>query len=290
MTIADYINLALNGLVEGLLIALTALAVTLVFGLARFPNAATGDMVSVGAFGGLFAYQAAGSLIVAGLGGAAAGALVSLAAYYLAFKPLMRRSVITLLLTSIGVGFVIRAALGLGFGHTPRAYSMPLTRSMNFGGVMLNPTDLSLAALILGVLAIVFVLIYLSPVGRMMRAIADDPDLARVSGVRSERTMAAMWAVAGAVCGIAGTVSGMRTVVSPDAGWEMLLPAFAAAVIGGLGNPVGAVAGALLLGVVQEMSTPYVGFVYKIALGYLCMLIVLLVRPRGLFNRVQGVR
>jgi neutral amino acid transport system permease protein len=69
-----------------------------------------------------------------------------------------------------------------------------------------------------------------------------------------------------------------------------LLPAFAAAVIGGLGNPVGAVAGAILLGVVQELSTPYVGFVYKIALGYVVMLLVLLVRPQGLFNRPQGVR
>ena len=290
MGLADYLNLVINGLVEGLLIALPALAVTLVFGLARFPNAATGDMVSVGAFGGLFAYQIAGSMIVAGLGGAAAGALVSLAAYYLAFRPVMRRSVITLLLTSIGVGFVIRSVLGLTFGHTPRAYTMPLTRSINIDGVMLNPTDASLAALIVGVLVVVFLLLYVSPVGRMMRAIADDPDLAKVSGVRSERTMAAMWAVAGAVCGIAGAVSGIRTVVSPDAGWDMLLPAFAAAVIGGLGNPIGAVAGALLLGVVQEMSTPYVGFVYKIALGYVVMLIVLLIRPRGLFNRVQGVR
>jgi neutral amino acid transport system permease protein len=92
------------------------------------------------------------------------------------------------------------------------------------------------------------------------------------------------------VCGIAGTVLGMRTTLSPEMGWTMLLPAFAAAVIGGLGNPVGAVAGAILLGVVQELSTPYVGFVYKIALGYVVMLLVLLVRPQGLFNRPQGVR
>ncbi|MDY7577213.1 branched-chain amino acid ABC transporter permease [Herbaspirillum sp. RTI4] len=290
MTLADFINLALNGLVEGLLIALPALAVTLVHGLARFPNAATGDVVAAGGFGGYLSFNATGSLLLAGLGGALVGAIVSLASYYLAFKAVMRRSVITLLLTSIGVGFFIRAVMGLSFGHELKMFSLPLTRSLNFDGIMLNPTDATLAGIILAVLAAVFAMLYVAPVGRMMRALADDPDLGRVSGIRNDRVMLIMWSVTGAVCGIAGTVLGMRTVLSPEMGWAMLLPAFAAAVIGGLGNPVGAVAGALLLGVVQELSTPVVGFVYKIALAYVVMLLVLLVRPQGLFNRPQGVR
>lgn len=290
MTFADFINLALNGLVEGLLIALPALAVTLVHGLARFPNAATGDVVAAGGFGGLWSFNATGSLILAGMGGALVGAAVSLAAYYFAFRPVIRRTVITLLLTSIGVGFLIRAILGMTFGHELRVFNLPLTRAINIGGVLINPTDVTLAGLIVLVLAAVFALLYIAPVGRMMRALADDPDLGRVSGIHKERAMVVMWSVAGAVCGIAGTVLGMRTVLSPEMGWNMLLPAFAAAVIGGLGNPVGAVAGALLLGVVQELSTPFVGFVYKIALAYVVMLLVLLVRPQGLFNRPQGVR
>jgi len=287
---ADYLNLAINGLVEGLVMALPALALTLVYGLARFPNAATGDFVTVGGFGGFGAYQLSGSLLVAGIGGAAAGACAALAAYWLAFRPVMRRPVITLMLTSIGVGFVLRSAMGIGFGHDPRAFDMPLQRAMRFGDVSILPSDITLAALTLAVLAAVFVVLFLTPLGRSLRAIADDPDLARVSGIRQERCMVAMWAIAGTVCGIAGTVTGMRTVVYPDAGWNLLLPAFAAAVIGGLGNPVGAVAGAILLGVLQELSTPWSGFVYKIAIGYVVMVIVLLVRPQGLFNRVQKVR
>ncbi|AKJ67143.1 hypothetical protein PATSB16_07620 [Pandoraea thiooxydans] len=290
MTFADVVNLAINGLVAGLLVALPALAVSLVYGLARFPNAATGDVATAGAFAGLFAYQASGSLAMAGIAGAAAGAAVSVLAYQLAFKPVIRRSVITTLLTSIGVGFFIRAVLGVAFGHTQRTFDMPLQRAVRWHGVMLNPTDASLAAVTLGVLAAVFLLLYASPMGRMMRALADDPDLARVSGIRTESAMLTMWAVTGAVCGIAGTMVGMRTVVSPDVGWDTLLPAFAAAVVGGLGNPLGAVVGAVLLGVLQELSTPVVGFVYKIALAYVFMLLVLLVRPQGLFNRVQGVR
>ncbi|AOB30395.1 ABC transporter permease [Bordetella sp. H567] len=290
MSYADYVNLVINGLVEGLIIALPALALTLVYGLARFPNAATGDIVAVGGYASLAAHHLTGSLVVAGLAGAAGGAAASVLAFLLAFRPVIRRSVITLLLTSIGVGFVIRAALGVAFGHDPRAFDMPLERAWRFGDVALAPADLSLAALTLLTLALVFIMLYATPLGRSLRAIADDPDLARVSGIRRERCMLAMWAIAGLVCGIAGTVTGMRTVVYPDVGWNLLLPAFAAAVVGGLGNPAGAVMGALLLGVLQELSTPFVGFVYKIALGYVFMMIVLLLRPQGLFNRPVGVR
>jgi branched-chain amino acid transport system permease protein len=287
---ADYINLAINGLVEGLIISLPALALTLVFGLARFPNAATGDIVAVGGYAGLAAHQLTGSIVVAGLAGAVGGAAASVLAFVLAFRKVIRRSVITLLLTSIGVGFVIRAILGVAFGHDPHAFDMPLARAWRFGDISLAPADLSLAGLTLATLALVFAMLYATPLGRSLRAIADDPDLARVSGIRQERAMFAMWSIAGMVCGIAGTVVGMRTVVYPDAGWNLLLPAFAAAVVGGLGNPAGAVLGALLLGVLQELSTPFVGFVYKIALGYVFMMVVLLLRPRGLFNRPQGVR
>jgi branched-chain amino acid transport system permease protein len=290
VTYADFINLTINGIVGGLVLALPALALTLVYGLARFPNAATGDFVAAGGFGGLAAHHLSGSIIAAGLGGAAAGAAASLLAYWLAFRPVMRRSVITLMLTSIGVGFVFRAILGVAFGHEPRAFDMPLQRAMHFGDVSVLPADLSLAGLTIAVLAAVFVILYWTPLGRALRAIADDPDLARISGIRKERSMLAMWAIAGVVCGIAGTVIGMRTVVYPDAGWDLLLPAFAAAVIGGLGNPIGAVLGALLLGVMQELATPLTGFVYKIALGYVLMVFVLLLRPQGLFNRVQQVR
>jgi branched-chain amino acid transport system permease protein len=290
VSLADYINLAINGLVEGLIIALPALALTLVYGLARFPNAATGDIVAVGGYAGLAAHHLSGSLIAAGLAGAAGGAAASVLAYGLAFRPVIRRSVITLLLTSIGVGFVIRAVLGVAFGHDPRAFDMPLERAWRFGDISIAPADLNLAGLTLVTLLLVFVMLHATPLGRSLRAIADDPDLARVSGIRRERCMLAMWTIAGVVCGMAGTVVGMRTVVYPDAGWNMLLPAFAAAVVGGLGNPAGAVMGALLLGVLQELSTPFVGFVYKIALGYVFMMIVLLLRPQGLFNRPQGVR
>lgn len=289
---ADIANLMLNGLTEGLLIALPALAVTLVFGVARFPNAATGDLVSVGGFGALGAYKASGgSFLMAGVGGLAAGAAAGWAAWQWVFKPVARQSGVTLLLTSIGLGFLIRALLGLAFGNEHHLFELPLMRAWRLTEeVAINPMDGLAALLALTTMAGVFVLLYLTPAGRVLRAMADNNDLARVVGIRTARANATMWALVGAVCGIAGLLVGMKTLVSPEAGAELLLAAFAAAVVGGLGNPVGAVAGAALLGVFQELSTPWVGFTYKIALAYGVMLLVLLWRPQGLFNRVAGVR
>lgn len=154
----------------------------------------------------------------------------------------------------------------------------------------MNPIDAIVAGFSLTCMALVFALLRFTSAGRTMRAIADDMDLARVVGIDSRAAMARMWMLSGVVCGVAGLAIGLKTQVSPETGAELLLSAFSAAVIGGLGNPLGAVLGAVCLGVFQELSTLFVGFTYKIALSYVAMLLVLLWRPQGLFNRVQGVR
>lgn len=288
---ADFANLAANGLAEGLLVALPALAVTLVFGVARFPNAATGDLVSVGGFGAWGAFRwSGGSFLAAAVGGLAAGIAAGWLSWMLVFKPVARQRGVTLLLTSIGLGFVIRALLGLAFGNEHQMFELPMMRAWNFGPVAVNRMDGIVAAAAVVTMCAVFALMYLTPLGRTLRAMADNTDLARVVGIHTARANASMWCLAGAVCGLAGVLVGLKTLVSPEAGSEFLLTAFAAAVVGGLGNPIGAVVGAVLLGIFQELSTPFVGFTYKIALSYAVMLLVLLWRPQGLFNRAQGAR
>jgi neutral amino acid transport system permease protein len=285
-----WIELLIAGLVSGLVIGLVALSITLVFGIARFPNASAGDIMTLGAYAALAGHAATGSLFAGGVAGAAAGAAASVAAYALVFRRLAGRSTVALLVASIGVAFVIRAGLALAFGHAQQVFQVPLVRPWRIEGVRVHPNDLRLAATAAASLAAVFVTLYLTPIGRRMRAVADDPSLARVSGISPVRVMVALWLVAGAACAIAGVILGLRTVVSPEMGWEMLLPGFAAAILGGIGNPAGAVVAGLILGIAQEMATPFVGFTYKIALAFVLMLLVLLVRPRGLFGRLEGVR
>lgn len=285
------LELILNGVVQGLVIGLSALGITLVFGIARFANAAAGDVTTVGAYAAFLTVQATGSLLVGGLGGALACAAVSVLAYLLVFRPLSGRPAVALLVSSIGLAFLIRAVLGLVFGHGQQVFPVRLERPwIVLDTVRIAPMDLRLAGAALAALAVAFIVLYRTPVGREMRAVADDRDLARVSGILPDRVLVTLWVLAGAVGGIAGTMIGIKTVVSPEVGWELLLPAFAAAILGGIGSPVGAVLAGLLLGVAQELSTPLVGFTYKLAISFLVLLAVLLVRPRGLFGRVEGAR
>jgi branched-subunit amino acid ABC-type transport system permease component len=286
MTLVDFCNLLINGTIEGLLIALPALALTLVMGVARFPNAGTGDYMTVSAYAGI-GVQALGatSIILAGLGAIAAGAAISIVFYLWVFRALRGRPPVASLVASIGVAFFARSMLTLFVGHDQQTFNIPLVRAWNFGGVRLLPTDLYVAALALVAMALLFALLHLSPIGRQMRAIADNPDLARACGIRSGRVLLTLWAVVGALCALGGMMFGVKAVVSPELGWELLIPAFAAMILGGIGSPAGAVIGGMLLGIASELSVPFVGPSYKIAMAFLLLLLVLLLRPRGLFGK-----
>jgi branched-chain amino acid transport system permease protein len=299
MALVDLANHLINGLVEGSVIALPALALTLVMAIARFPNAATGDVLTLGAYlavGVQAALIASGvqaslaNMAAATLAAALGCALVSVLAWYFIFRRLSRAAMVASLLASIGLAFLLRSLITLLAGHDQRTFTLPLTRAWNFSGVRLLPSDLVIALVAAVVLALVFAWLRFGRSGRLLRAIADNPDLARLSGIRSQRLMVLLWALAGALAGVGGVLLGVKSVVMPELGWELLLPAFAAMILGGIGSPGGAVAGALLMGVGQELSVPLVGPSYKIAVAFAVLVLVLLVRPAGLFGRREAVR
>lgn len=285
-----FFELLQTGILSGLVLGLAALGVTLVFGVARFPNAATGDVMTLGAYVALSVGTASGSLVLGSVVSVLACALASIVFYGLIFRPLAARSPVAPLLASIGLSFMLRAGFGLIWGMPQQVFQVPLVRPWLVMGLRVQPMTLQLAAAALGTLLIAFLVLHATPIGRRMRAVADDPALARVSGIVPARVMVALWALAGGVSAVAGIMLGIETVVTPDMGWDMLIGAFAAAVLGGIGNPVGAVLGGLLLGIVQELSTPFVGFTYKLAIGFVVLMLVLLLRPRGLFGRVEAIR
>ena len=285
-----YIQLALNGLSQGLVVGLAALGITLVFGIARFANASAGDGLTFGAHLALVGQRITDSLLL-GVGfSIIVSALANVLSYKLVFKKLAGRSSVALLVGSIGLGFLVRGALGVVFGHQQEVFNVQLVAPYRIGELAISILDLQMASVAALALAATFGTLYFTSIGRQMRAVADNLELARVCGIHPERVMIALWSLVGAVTAVAGLILGIKTVVSPEAGWEMLLPAFAAAILGGIGSPVGAVLAGLLLGVAQEVSTPFVGFSYKIALSFVVILFVLLVRPSGLLGRIEGVR
>lgn len=299
MSAATLLNLLINGLIEGAVIALPALALTLIMAIARFPQAATGDIATLGAYVavGLQALAiVAGiqatlpSMVIGTVGAAIAGAIVSTLAWRLIFSRLSRAPMVSSLLAAIGLAFFLRSLIALVVGHDQRTFAVPLVRAWNFNGVRLLPSDLVIAITATAVLAAVFIWLRYSRSGRLLRALADNADLARLSGIRTHSLMWQLWAIAGALSGLGGVLLGVKSVVMPELGWELLLPAFAAMIVGGIGSPVGAVVGALLLGVGQELSVQWVGPSYKIVVSFAVLLIVLLVRPAGLFGRPEAVR
>ncbi|MCU4121763.1 branched-chain amino acid ABC transporter permease [Variovorax sp. N23] len=286
-----FANLLINGLIEGLVVALPALAMTLVMGVNRFPNAAAGDFMTTGAYAAVAVQMLGGwPLWAAALASMAATAVVSAGSYALIFRKLAGRPMVSSMLAAIGLGFLLRSLISFFAGHDQRTFDLPLMRAWNFGGVRVLPTDLVIAGIAAACLLVVFVLIYRTSFGRQLRAVADSADLARASGIRANGLMLSLWLLVGALSAVGGVLLGMKSIVSPEMGWESLIPAFAAMVLGGIGSPVGAVLGALLLCVAQELSVPLLGPSYKLVLSFAVLALVLLLRPAGIMGRVQLVR
>ncbi len=121
-------------------------------------------------------------------------------------------------------------------------------------------------------------------IGKAMRAVADDIDLARVTGINVETVVIWTWVIAGSLTALGGGMYGLITAVRPNMGWFLILPMFASVILGGIGNPYGAIAGAFIIGIVQEVSTYWLPSEYKLGVALLVMIFVLLFRPQGLFK------
>jgi neutral amino acid transport system permease protein len=286
-----YLNLAVTGLLQGVLIALAALAVSLCFAVARFPNAATGDLMTVAAYAGVAGQAVTGSLVAGAVIAVGCVAALSLASYALVFRHLVRSpSLVAPLIASIGLAFLLRSVLTFFVGFDQLSFRVPIARALVVGGVRIRPSDLWLLAIAAATLAGVLLVLFATPVGRRMRAVADNPVLARASGIRARPVMVTLWVLIGICSGIGGIMLGLRTVVVPEMGWNLLLPAFAAAVLGGVGNPLGAVLAGVAIGLVEALSTPLVGFTYQTAIAFVLLIGTLVVRPQGLLGKADPVR
>ena len=284
-------NLIVNGVVEGLVIAMAALGITLVYSVARFPNAAAGDFMTAAAYITKAGALALGGSLAVGAGLAVAATIaLAVLSYLLIFRRLEGRSLVAPLVASIGLAFLVRNVLTFIAGTDPGVLPVPVMRAYNVWGVFLHPVDLAVAIGALASLALTFYILQRTAMGRRMRAIAGNRDLARVSGIRTRLVMVQLWALVGSLSAVAGILLAAKAVVEPEMGWHMLLPAFAAAILGGIGIPLGAVLGGILIGLAQEVAIPLVGSTYKSAVGFSVILVVLLVRPRGLLGRTGGVR
>jgi branched-chain amino acid transport system permease protein len=293
-----FLQLLVNGLVTGSVYAIAAVGISLVYGILRLVNFAFGDMMTFGAFAGFFANTTLGlPMIASALVGMVAVALLSVGLDVALWRPLRlrRAGFMSLFLASIGVALVLRQAILLVWGPQPRAYEVDPFKVYVVGDVRLSLAQV--ATIVAAAVAIVAIGLFLSrsSTGRVMRAMSDDRVLAQLSGIDVNRVILATWIISGLTAGLAGVLAGLvQSTFDPNFGFQLLLPVFAAVVLGGIGSAYGALAGGLVLGVATELST-WEGFgggvdpVYKPVVAFVVLIVALLLRPQGLFGRVRAV-
>ncbi|KAB8316929.1 branched-chain amino acid ABC transporter permease [Tolypothrix campylonemoides VB511288] len=283
---AQFAQLIVNGIAVGSIIALAAVGLTLINGILRLSNFAHGDFVTLGAYLTLlvntFGVNIWLSMVVAAIGTVAA-MLLSEKLLWSRMRSIRATST-TFIIISIGLALFLRNGIILIWGGSNKTYNLPVTSAMDILGVKVPQNQL--LVLFLAVLAIVILhyLLQNTKIGKAMRAVADDLDLARVSGINVDRVVLWTWVIAGTLTSLGGSMYGLLTAVRPNMGWFLILPLFASVILGGIGNPYGAIAAAFIIGIAQEASTPLLGSQYKQGVALLLMILVLLVRPKGLFR------
>jgi branched-subunit amino acid ABC-type transport system permease component len=279
-------QLVLNGLVTGLLLALPALALTLIFGILKFPNFAIGSMLTAGAYAAWIANSLLGMpLAVAAFFAALTMAGVAMLCDVLIFSRLRDRGSITLLVASMGLSLILENICRFAFGNATRNFAFDVARPIRWHGLRINHEQLITAITVIVCVILVQLLLYSSPLGRAMRAVADNPSLAAVRGVERQTIARITWCLAGSLCALSGVLAALDRAVDPLLGWNYQIPIFAAAILGGLGSPTGAIAGALVIGLAEELSSLVLPTNYRQIVSFAVILGLLLLRTEGLFGR-----
>jgi branched-subunit amino acid ABC-type transport system permease component len=293
-----FLQLFVNGLVTGSVYAIAAVGVSLVYGILRLVNFAYGDMMAFGALAGFFANATLGlPMIASAVVAMSAAAVLSVALDFVLWRPLRHRRAgfMSLFLASIGVALVLRQAMLLIWGPQPRTYDVDPFKVYVVGDVRLSLAQF--ATIVTAAVAIVAIGVFLArtSTGRVMRAMSDDRVLAQLSGIDVNRVILTTWIISGLTAGLAGVLAALvQSTFEPNFGFQLLLPVFAAVVLGGIGSAYGALAGGIVLGVATELST-WEGFaggvdsVYKPVVAFVVLIVALLLRPQGLFGRVRAV-
>lgn len=298
------LSLAVRGVMLGGILALGAIGLTLIFGVLRIPNFAHGDLMTWG-----------GYLALLGLAVLPAGAplapfsfgiellvllvlvmpLVGLTGYLLdrlVFRRLRARRApsVILAMAALGGAFFLRSVIYLGWGADFRNLytGRPRPAIELFAGIRVRPDQLFILGLALLLIFLLYLLLERSKMGKAMRATADNADLARITGIDTESVIRWTWLIGGGLAGAGGVMYALDTQLRPEMGWWLMLPLFASVILGTIGNAYGALVGAMVIGLVWQMSTAFLNPAYGPGVAFLVLILVLLFRPQGIFGKPGG--
>jgi neutral amino acid transport system permease protein len=282
----QFAQLIINGIAVGSIIALAAVGLTLTYGILRLSNFAHGDFLTLGAYLTLLVNTTGINIWLSMILAATGTVAMMLLSEKLLWSRMrnLRATSTTLIIISIGLALFLRNGIILIWGGKNQNYNVPITQALDIWGLKVPQNQLLVLGLaVLAILALHY-LLQNTKIGKAMRAVADDLDLARVSGINVDQVILWTWLIAGTLTSLGGSMYGLITAVRPNMGWFLILPLFASVILGGIGNPYGAIAAAFIIGIAQEVSTPWLGSQYKQGVALLIMILVLLIRPKGLFK------
>jgi branched-chain amino acid transport system permease protein len=283
-----------EGIKYGMIIAITAIGLSLVFGTTRLINFAHGELVTIGA---MVAFGLSGAavglpLIVAALLAIVLGGLLGGALELGLWRPMRRRGtgLIQLFIISIGLSLLLRHLLLVIFDSRRRQYEQfTVQDALDLGPVTITPRDLTITLVSAAVLLGVGFLLMRTRIGKATRAVANNKDLAEASGIDVNRVILVVWVLGGALAALGGVFYGLTTAVYWDMGFNLLLLMFAGVILGGLGSAFGAVVGSLVVGLVAQLSTLWFAVELQNAWALLTLIVVLLLRPQGILGRAERV-
>jgi len=281
----DLLQLTLYGVVVGSIIALGAIGVSLTFGILGFANFSHGDLMTFGAYVAFMVYaQLALSWWVAVPVAVVATAALAIGIDRIFYRHLRASPPIILLISSFGIALILRSAIQLIWGPSNHVYEAGIHLSKHFLGLRLKTEQMEILAGTTVLIVLLHLYLQKTRMGKAMRAMADNVELARLTGIDTERVVIWTWALGAGLAAAAGLFLGLDTRLHPVMGWTLLLPIFAATILGGIGKPYGAILGGLVVGIAQEVSTLVIEPDYKPAVAFAIMVIMLIVRPTGLLG------
>jgi branched-chain amino acid transport system permease protein/neutral amino acid transport system permease protein len=286
----DLPQLLINGLVQGTILAVPAIGFTAIYAVLRYANFTIASHATMGAYAGfvantMFGWPAYASLVLAFV----VPALSGVGCHIVALRPLLRQGgPLTAAIAAVALTIALENVIRFIFGNDLRGYDLPVYRDwrfdLGFTVVRIGPQQLENAGISLAIMAALFLFLAFTRTGKMMRAVADNAPLAAIKGVNAETVARLANFIGMGLAGVGGMLLGLDTSIDPLTGFRAMLAVFAAAVVGGLGSIPGAVVGAAVIGIGEELSLLVLDASYRTAVGFVAILVVLSFRPRGILG------
>jgi branched-chain amino acid transport system permease protein/neutral amino acid transport system permease protein len=290
--LAYYAQLILNGIIAGSIYAMFAVGLTMVYGVFRFINFAHGELIAWGAYLVLLFIDPPLNLPIylAAFPALFITIFIGLAQDRFIYNPLRQGSRITLLIASIGLSYFLRNGLRLIWGSDLQTYGLMPRRGLVFAGLSITTAQIAMMAAAIFFLGALYFLLTRTLLGKSLRAVADNLELARIMGIDIRKVSVSVWVLAALFSGVGGILLAVDTSLEPLMGLTNLIKAFAAVLLGGAGNVWGALLGGLFIGISENVGVAFFSPGYKDFISFALIIILLLFRPRGIFSIAGGVR